>query len=86
MLMEKFKEQNGKLAEKEAPPIWKDISARDANRKVYTIDGRLKKAVFFASSVHVQAEDGSYQEASRRCCGLSAGGQRVLQKAPSSRA
>lgn len=58
------KEELCTLSEKEAPPMWEDISARGANRKVYTKDGRLKEAVYFAGPVHVQADDGSYQEPS----------------------
>ncbi len=56
------KEEMYTLTEKEAPPMWEDISARGANRKIYTKDGRLKEAVYFSSPVHIQTDDGSYQD------------------------
>ena len=51
-----------RLAEKEAPPLWEDMSRRGKNRKVYTRDGIRKKAVYFANPVHTPQADGDYEE------------------------
>ncbi|MCI8611578.1 MAG: RHS repeat-associated core domain-containing protein [Clostridiales bacterium] len=60
-----------RLAEKEAVPLWEDMSRRGKNRKVYTRDGIWREAVYFANPVHTLQADGAYEEISE-CVHLEA--------------
>ncbi len=57
-----MKEEELKLEEKAAAPLWEEVEKRQANRKVYTRDGVEKEEVFYANAVHAAAEEQICQE------------------------
>ena len=57
-----MKEEELKLEEKTAAPLWEEVEKRGSNRKVYTRDGVEKEAVFYANAVHAAADEQICQE------------------------